>query len=358
MLCLKGFLPFSRPFSPVAAFVLLLLWMAAALGVSPASSIAAPPEYEIKLATLAPENSTLAQVFNEMNAELLKETGGQVGFKIFAGFVLGDEEDVLRKLHVGMIQAATFTSAALTDIAPDLRALQVPFLFRDYAEVDYVSKKMDADLRRRLSEKGFEVLGWTEVGFIYFFSTSPIGGLEDFKGKKFWAKANAPMSQALIEKAGVATAAITAPDVLMALQTNLLDVAYSSPYYALVTQWNTQVKYMTDLPLTHVGGALIMDKKTLAKLPPPLREKLQAVSAKYLKKLTDQTRKDNADAMEIIFRRGVQRVTPTPAQAEGLKKLSEDAMATLIPKILPADAMSKVQAALAEYRAQSGGKKP
>jgi len=324
--------------------------------VAPLRAQAAAPEHEIKLATMAPENSTLMQVFNEMNAELLKETGGKVGFKMFPGFVLGDEEDVLRKLRIGLVHAAVFTTTGLTDINPDLRGLQVPFLFGNYEEVDYVAEKMDEDLKRGFSNRGFEILGWPELGFIYFMSTTPIAGLEDLKGKRVWAKANAPMSQAIIEKAGVSTVAINTPDVLMALQTNLLDVVYNSPYYALVTQWNTQIKYFTDLPLTYIGGALMVDKKVFAKLPAPLQETMKKVCAAHLRRLTERTRKDNADALELIFKRGVKKVTPDAAQVEGFKKLSESAMNDLDPKFLPRDTSARIKTWLAEYRSRPQSK--
>lgn len=334
-------------------FPILSVIFATALLFTAASSVvceAAQPEIEIKLATLAPENSSLMQIFNEMNAELLKETGGKVGFKMYAGFVLGDEEDVLRKLRIGMVHAATFTSGALTDINPDLRALQIPFLFNTYAEVDHVLGKMDADLRRSFSERGFEILGWPELGFIYFFSTVPIAGPDDLKGKKVWAKAGAPMSEALIKRANVSTVAINAPDVLMALQTNLLDVVYNSPYYTLVTQWNTQAKYFTDLPLAYMGAALVIDRKVYAKIPHPLQEILKKVCARHVQRLREKTRKDNADALEVILKRGVKKITPDAAQAQGLKDLSDKAMTDLGPKFLPPDAVNRVKTALAEVR--------
>lgn len=337
-----------RPFASPAFWVLLLLVFFGA----PLLSQAAPPEHEIKLATLAPENSSLMQVFNEMNAELLKETEGKVGFKMFPGFVLGDEEDVIRKLRIGLVHAAVFTTTALTDINPDLRGLQVPFLFNNYQEVDTVMAKMDADLKRGFSDKGYEIMGWPELGFIYFLSTTPIAGIEDLKGKKVWAKANAPMSQAIIEKVGVSTVAINTPDVLMALQTNLLDVVYNSPYYALVTQWHIHVKYITDLPLTYVGGALMIDKKAFSKLPPPMQETMKKVCARHLRRLTEKTRKDNSDALDLILKRGVKRVTPDAAQVEGFKKLSESAMSTLDPKFLPQETLRRIKVWLADYRAR------
>jgi TRAP-type transport system periplasmic protein len=329
-----------------------LIFIFAILSAS-AAFAAGEPEYEIKLATMAPENSSMMQIFNEMSAEVLKETGGKVGFKLFAGFVLGDEEDVLRKLRIGMVHAAAFTASALTDVNHDLRALLVPFLFDNYQEVDYVMAKLEPDLKRGFAEKGFEILGWPELGFLYFMSTTPIAGLNDIKGKKVWGKSNAPMLQAIMEKVGVSTVAINAPDVLMALQTNLLEVVYNSPYYALITQWYTQIKYLTDAPVSYVGGVLVMDKKFLAKIPAPLQETLRKVSAKYLQRVVEQTRKDNTDALEIIFKRGVKKVTPDPNQIKDFKELSDKAMADIGPKEFPMATYKKIQAELGEYRARS-----
>ncbi len=345
--------PHASPFTSlpsraaVLGLVCLLPWLTpyAALG-------AEAPEYEIKLATMAPENSSLMQVFNEMNADLLKETGGKVGFKLFAGFVLGDEEDVLRKLRVGMVHAAAFTSSALTDVNPDLRALLVPFLFDNYKEIDHIMGKFESDLKRGFAEKGFEVLGWPELGFLYFMSTSPVSSLSDIKSRKVWGKSNAPVLQAIMEKIEVSMVAINAPDVLMALQTNLVEVVYNSPYYALITQWYTQIKYLTDAPVTYIGGVLVMDRKFLARIPAPLQETLREVSARHLQRLIEQTRKDNAEALEIIFKRGVKKVTIDPSQLQGFKEISDQAMAGMSAKAFPMATYQKIQAELAQFRAQ------
>lgn len=326
------------------ALLLLLLSMAA-----PAR--AAQPKYQIKLATMAPENSSLMHIFTAMNAELLKETHGQLEFRMYAGFVLGDEADVLRKLRIGLVQAAAFTDTALTDLNPQLRVLQVPFLFNNYREVDYVLGHMQGALKKRFAKKGFVVLGWPELGFIYLMSKQPIAGLADLKGKKVWAQANAPMAQALISKAAVSTVAITAPDVLMALQTNLLDVVYNSPYYAVVTQWYTQLKYFTDLPLSYIGGALLINKRTFDRLPPNLQQTLTRVCAKYTRELVEKTRQDNAEAIRVILQRGMQKVTPTPSQVKTLRKLSHEAMSGLSPRILSQQDLKQVEAELAAYRA-------
>lgn len=308
------------------------------------------PEYEIKLATLAPENSSLMRVFNDMNDELLKVTNGRVGFKMYAGFVLGDEADVLRKLRIGLINAATFTNTALTDINTDLRILQIPFLFNNYEEVDYVLGKIQEDLKKGFSNQGFEVLGFPELGFIYFMSKQPIADLKDLKGKKVWAQANAPMAKSFVDSVGVSTVAISAPDVLMALQTNLVDVVYNSPYYALITQWFTQVKYFTDLPLSYIGASLLISKKAYDQLPAELQQTLKKVTAKYVQRLVDKTRQDNAEALKVMLNRGVQKVTLTPDQAQGFRDLSQKVIGGLSAEVLPKALLDEVTAELTSYR--------
>ena len=158
------------------------------------------------------------------------------------------------------------------------------------------------------------------------------------------------MSQALIDRVGVSTVAIGVPDVLMGLQTRLVDVVYNSPYYALATQWNTQVKYLTDLPLTYIGGALLLDRKAFGRIPAPLQAKVREVCGRHVARLVERTRKDNADAMELIFKRGVKRVTPSPEQVQAFKDLSDAAMKDLDPKLLPAEATASLRGLLAEHR--------
>lgn len=334
----------SRLGMPFLLAALFLLFSGSAWG---------KPQYELKVATLAPDHSTFMQIFNEMNEELLRETDGRLGFRVYSGFAMGDEEDVLRKLRVGLVHGAVFTATALTDINVDFRVLQIPFLFSDYGEVDHVKSILDEHLRRGFAQEGFEVLGWPEVGFIYFMSTTPIAGLEDLRRKKVWAKANAPMSQALIDRAGVATVAINIPDVLVALQTGLLEVVYNSPYYALVTQWNTRIKYITDLPLSYIDGALLMDKRAFDRIPPELQEKARTICARHMSRVNERTRSDNEEALNIILRRGVEKVTPTGEQAQEFKRLSDQAMSDLRPEFLPPAIVEMAKEALADYRSRN-----
>jgi TRAP-type C4-dicarboxylate transport system substrate-binding protein len=187
-------------------------------------------------------------------------------------------------------------------------------------------------------------------------STVPINGVADLKGKKVWTRANSPMANAVFTTAQVSPVAIGAPDVLVALQTNLLEVVYNAPYYAVVTQWYSRTKHIVDLPLAYVGGALIISSKALSRLPPALQDTTKRVCRKYLRRLAEKTRKDNEEALELMLKRGLQRITVEPAEVERFKSLFDEAMEGIDAKDLSRDYLRKIKSTLEEYRALHGDK--
>jgi len=328
---------------------IILLLICALLSSNPAES--GEPQFHIKLATLAPENSSLMKVFKDMNSELQKETDGRLALKLFSGFVLGDERDIFRKLRIGLLHAATFTSTFLTNINADIRAIQVPFLFNNYEEVDYVLGKMADEFNKSFSKEGYQVLGWSEIGFIYVMTTVPVKTVEDLKGKKVWTHADASMANAVFAEAHTSPVTIGASDVLVALQTELVEIVYNSPYYALVTQWYSRVNYIIDVPLAYIGGALIIDSRVFSRLSAQDQETAKRVGAKYLRRLTDRTRKDNQEALEIMLKRGVKKIQLEPAELERFKQLLHEAINEVDSAVLPRDTLRKVQSTLEQYRA-------
>jgi len=87
-------------------------------------------ETVIKFATLAPEGTTWMKVMNDWNKEIQEKTGGKLKFRLYAGGVAGDEKDVVRKIRLGQLHAGGFTGVGFGEIAPEVRILDAPFLFR------------------------------------------------------------------------------------------------------------------------------------------------------------------------------------------------------------------------------------
>ena len=88
----------------------------------------------IKFASLAPEGSTWVKVLTQWNQELTEKSKGALKFRVYSGGVAGDEKDVIRKIRLGQLHAGGFTGVGLGEIAPEVRILDAPFLFRNTEE--------------------------------------------------------------------------------------------------------------------------------------------------------------------------------------------------------------------------------
>ncbi|MCK5553689.1 MAG: TRAP transporter substrate-binding protein DctP, partial [Deltaproteobacteria bacterium] len=237
-------IPFLRK-STKAASILIGILIFLILGCQVLAE--ASEQHIIKLATLAPEGSPWMNTLHKINDEIKKKTGGKVKLKVYPGGVLGEDRDMLRKIRIGQIHGGGFTGTGLSVINRDIAVMGIPFLFRDYGEVDYIVDKTEGHFRRGFEEKGYVLLGWSEIGFVYLLSNVPVTSVKQLKGAKVWSLEGDPLASPVLRKAGVTPIPLSIPDVLMALQTNLIDVVYASPLAAIALQWFTKVKYMTNL---------------------------------------------------------------------------------------------------------------
>lgn len=315
-----------------------------------APQIAEAQNTTIKIATLAPDGSSYIQKLNEMNAELKQKTDNQVRFRIYPGGVLGDETDMRRKMHVGQIHGAVLTSAGLSGLYREMDVLQIPFLFEGYDEVDYLLEKMDGFFKKGLADKGYIMLGWSEAGFIRLLSTRPISSLDDLRKAKVWIWEEAPMAKAIFDEAGISAIPLSLPDVLVGLQTGLVEVVYAPPSGAISLQWFTKTKFMTEVPLMYLIGGIVLRKNVFDRLSSNQQQVLTQLSAKYLAQLKQIIRQENEDAIKVLKKQGVKLIFPSAEQIEDFKRIAKNAMNNQAGKSFSAKVKNDVINNLEEYR--------
>lgn len=309
---------------------------------------------QIKMATLAPEGSAWMKTFNTLNTEVMKKTENKLQFKIYPGGVLGDEMDMLRKLKIGQIQGVALTSAGLSTLFKEMDVLQVPFLFQTYEEVDAVLEKMDSFFRKGFEDNGYVFLGWSEAGFVYLMSTLPISSVADLKKAKVWIWEESPMSKAIFDEAGVKAIPLTVPDVLVGLQTGLVDVVYAPPTGAISLQWFTKVKYFTDFPLVYLAGGVVVKKDIFRQIPPTFQNFMFESFQQHLNRLKVITRNENRDAVKVMVKNGVKIISPPKDQIDEYKRLSKKAMDHISGQTFSKKVLGEITSFLESYR--RGGK--
>lgn len=314
-------------------------------------SAASAQQYTIKFATLAPDGSTWMNVMREYDKAIRAESGGRLGFKVYPGGVQGDEKDVLRKVKLGQLHAAGITGNGMTSIAPKVRVLDSPFLFKSYDEVDHVYQAFDQEFAKAFEEGGFVNLGWAEVGFVYVFTNTPVEKPEDLKNVKMWMWEGDPIAEASFKALNVNPIPLTITDVLTSLQTNLINGVYTSPLAAIALQWFARVKYMLNVPLADAAGAVVLSQKKFQELPPDLQEILLRNGKKYMKRLTALSRQENTKSIETLQKNGITLTRPNSEQLiASFDETGARARKLLVGKLFTDEFLHRVETTVADYR--------
>ncbi len=282
------------------------------------------PKYLFKVASLAPDGSVWARRFRDFTREIEDKSNGEIGFKIYAGGVMGDDRAMYRKIRVGQLNGGGFTMTGISEVVPDFRVLGIPFLFNSYDEVDRVKEKLLPRFEKEFDKQGLVLLALSEVGFIYTMSSFPISTLAELKQSKPWAPEGDPVSKVLLETVGVTPIPLSIPDVLTSLQTGLINTAFNSFYGSIVMQWFTKISYITDIPFVYAYGAFILDKKTFSRLPPHYAEMMKTAAQTHFAKLLTDTRKSNEEALQVLLQNNITLVKPTPITKAELQNSYRD----------------------------------
>lgn len=312
---------------------------------------AATQQIVIKFATLAPDGSTWMNVMKEYDRAVQEESDGRLRFKIYPGGVQGDESSVLRKIRIGQLHSGGFTGVGMGQIVPIVRILDSPFLFRSYGEIDNVHQEFDQEFRDPFLQKGFVLLGWAEVGFVYLFTSSPVRDPADLRGVRMWTWEGDPIAEAAFNALGVTPIPLSITDVMTSLQTGLIDGVYTSPLAAIALQWFTRVKYMFHVPLANGSGSVLISKKKFDSLPDDLQEILLRNGRKYMAKLTELSRRDNERAIETLRKSGIKIIELASPEALGAyEKIGSTARRLLVGKLYTQELLTRVEQSVQRFR--------
>ena len=311
-------------------------------------------QYTVKFATLAPEGSTWINVMRDFDKAIREQSGGRLGFKIYAGGVAGDEKDVVRKIKLGQYSAAGFTGVGINEIAKKVRVLDAPYLFRNHDEVDFIVNKFDKEFQQALEEGGFVLLGWAEVGFVYVFSDRAVMSAEDLKKTKIWMWEGDPIAEAAFQAIGVSPIPLSITDVSTSLQTGMVNTVYSPPYALVALSWFTRVKFMMGEPLANSEGAVLISKKMFDSMPKDLQDMLVTNGRKFFRQLTLASREENQKAITTLKEKGITVVPPTKEAAAQFESTGKKARQLLAGKLFSKEFLDQVESSLRTYRQEHG----
>ena len=302
-----------------------------ALCISLLLAFSSPDTYgrTFKIATLAPDGTTWMKEMRNAASEIAAGTNGRVKFKFYPGGVMGNEKSVLRKIRIGQLQGGAFTSGGLAGVYPDAQIYSLPFLFRSYAEVDYVRTRMDSIIREGLQKKGLVAVGISEGGFAYLMSKKALRKVEDLQGQRVWIPEGDVISQAMFEAVGVSPIPLPIADVYTGLQTGLIDTVTNTTIGSIALQWHTKVDHVTDAPLLLLVGFLVIDGRAFNKLSPADQAIVRSVMETGSKRLDRLNREESKNAKMALANQSVKFVEPTTEELAHWQEIARSALISL-----------------------------
>ncbi|MGB5473741.1 MAG: TRAP transporter substrate-binding protein DctP [Gammaproteobacteria bacterium] len=317
------------------------------------TSAQAEKTWVLKFATLAPAGTTWVKLLEEWAEQVRTESGGRLVFKLYPGGVQGDEPDVLKKIRFNQLQGGAFTGYGIGQIYSPTRVLELPFLFENIEEIDYVRERLMPSIEQGYRDNGYELVGWMEVGYIYFFSREPIATLDDLRKRRIWFWQGDPLGKAFFDAGGLAPVPLSIIDVYTSLSTGMIDTVYAPPLGAIALQWFTKTQYITNVPMANGIGSLVVSRRFYQNLPQDLQKLLRRTGRETGAKLVAATRRDNLESLQLMQERGMIMVEPDESLISGdIETISQQAGKRLTKAgYIPESVLHRVNDWLDEYRA-------
>ena len=311
----------------------------ASIVAAPALILAAPGE--IKLATLVPANTSWHKALLDMGNTWNKDTAGRVTLTVYPGGIQGDESTVVKKMRPGIdtLQAAFLTAAGLAELDEAFNVFAMPFFFENDDEEMAVEKKLTPLLEQKLQAKGFHLLSWGTGGWVQVFSKKPLKSLADVKAAKLFTTKGADKWLQWYVQNGFHPVALLPADIptQLKLTTGLIDTAPNPPYLALSLQIFRDAKYMLDLHIAPLTGAMIISNSAWGKISAEDKVKVEAAAQAMEKRVRAEAPAQDAESVKQMVARGLQVTTLDPKAAAEFRTAATQLVSTMRGSMVPAD---------------------
>lgn len=310
----------------------------------------------LKIATVTPEGSAWMQDMRSAAARIKERTDGQVQVKFYGGGIMGDDLRVLRKIRTGQLQGAVLTSSALAQRYPDMLQYGLPLLFRSREEMLFVRQQFDPILAEGLRTKGFESFGFGSLGFARIMSgKKPLVRLENARGLKIWVPEGDDIGLRAMRSVGLAPVQLPISDVLVGLQTGLVDVIVTPPSGAILLQWHTRLRYVTDFPVVFAYGLLAMDSRAFGRLSEENQAIVREVFGALAAQLDRRDVEENLEADRALKTSGLEYLAPAPEEVLRWRQAFRKIYPELVREAGMTRAMhDEITQVLDDFRGESG----
>jgi TRAP-type C4-dicarboxylate transport system substrate-binding protein len=277
----------------------------------PLAAMAQPKPENVNLTTLVPAGTSWHKALLDMGNAWKKDTGGRVTLTVFPGGQQGDETTAVKKMRTDVMQASFLSSVGLSELDEAFNVLSMPFFIETPEEEAAIEKKLTPVIEQRLNAKGFHLLCWGSGGWPAVFSKKPLRSLADVKNAKLYSTKGADKWYQWYVSNGFHPVPLLPADVptQLKLGTGLIDTAPYPPYLALTLRVFDDAKYMLDLKIGPLAGALLISQASWNRISADDRVKITAAAQALETRVRGEAPAQDAESVKVMQSRGLQVIT-------------------------------------------------
>ena len=335
------------------AALVALLAVATTGALLPFPNVHAQEPAKLRLGTLFPRGTSGHRILLEMGEKWRAAQGAGAAFIVYTDGSQGGEADMVRRMRVGQLNGALLSVVGLSEIDNSAAALQkMPMVFRSWDELDYVLDKLRLTLEQRYLDKGFVVLFWGDSGWVRFFSRQPALHPSDYRKTKIFTWAGDVPQVDIMKTLGYQPVVLEISDILPGLQTGMINVVPTTPFYALVGQIYGHVPHMLEMNWVPLVGAVVITRQTWVSMSPASQKVLRQAADTAAAQLRVASRHENEQSIEAMKKRGLTVMPVSPEIEAEWRRLAEQIYPMIRGKMVPAELFDEVLRLVQEYRAQ------
>jgi len=307
----------------------------------------------IKVGSVAPARSPWDKALKKLDQRWREISKGSVQLKVYPGSIAGSEADVIRKMRIGILSGGGFTNRGLTTLCSDIHIFNIPLLFQSDEEFERVFEAMKQDFEACIREQGFHVVIWNLSGWVKFFSANPVLRPKDLLAHKISFAPNAPVMEQAWKSAGYHLVRNEMKDLMMALQSGMVNAYYLPPLLAASGQYFALTPHMCNIRVAPLVGGIVITDKVWQRVPQQYRQPMMQAAERIAAELYQETVRLEEEAVQEMVKRGL-NIHDVPADAlKEWRQVADKGIQSLVDKVFSRTLYTRIKDLLTALRSRA-----
>jgi len=209
----------------------------AAMGAAAGTALTAPwvarfahaeAERTLRFSSLFNKDHASSKSSAHFAEKVAEKTNGRVAVQVFYDASLGNEAQTGEGIRTGSIDIGFAGQVGFGSYIRDIRVLELPYLYKNFDEIDRVYQEIRPILDQRFSENGVTLLSQVYEGPRMTLAARPLAKLEDFSGMALRVP-ESPVYISMAQAFGTKPTPVAFPEIYTALQAGVVEGLEGSP---------------------------------------------------------------------------------------------------------------------------------